>query len=290
MTTITLDQLAHDNRPTQFALLNELVELFTGSPAITHLLVRGSLASGTSDRLSDIDLVVGVHDRQLPLLAENLDALLSSSLGTLLPGWPDTIVAALGGCGWVYLIPHSGHLLQLDLYLAPSTAIASLQQRTGARLLLQRDGAPCTAADTRASTTYLRAAATSSPDARTLLVQSLIIHAMLRKRLLRNQPFIAYDLLGQLHTTLRDLIKITLAPQSRHHGWYHLPDEVGRSPLGRGCLAELEAALAEPSIPTRAQADATVERIWRLAADLVPHAVAALAEAHASYLTYQELA
>ncbi|MBB5939247.1 hypothetical protein [Streptomyces zagrosensis] len=45
----------------------------------------------------------------------NLDALMATAFGTLLPGWRNTIVGNLGGGGCVYLLPHDGHLLQLDL-------------------------------------------------------------------------------------------------------------------------------------------------------------------------------
>nr|WP_307531859.1 nucleotidyltransferase domain-containing protein [Streptomyces umbrinus] len=40
---------------------------------MTHLLVRGSLATGTADRLSDVDLVVAVRDDRLPALIEDIE-------------------------------------------------------------------------------------------------------------------------------------------------------------------------------------------------------------------------
>ncbi|WP_331748683.1 nucleotidyltransferase domain-containing protein [Streptomyces chartreusis] len=129
-----LEELAQAHRPVQLAVLGDLVRALSATTAVTHLLVRGSLATGTADRLSDVDLVVAVRDEKLPALMDSLDALMSTTFGTLLPGWRDTIVGNLGGAGFVYLLPHDGHLLQLDLYLCPTSAVAALRRRIGPRL------------------------------------------------------------------------------------------------------------------------------------------------------------
>ncbi|MEU3958031.1 hypothetical protein AB0F45_38215 [Streptomyces achromogenes] len=71
---LQLAELAEANRPVQLPLLTRVCEMLAASPAVTHLLVRGSLASGTADRLSDVDFVVGVHDRDLPAFASALAA------------------------------------------------------------------------------------------------------------------------------------------------------------------------------------------------------------------------
>ncbi|WUX49896.1 nucleotidyltransferase domain-containing protein (plasmid) [Streptomyces sp. NBC_01435] len=63
--------------------------MLSGVPAVTQLLVRGSLATGTADRLSDVDLVVAVQDERLPVLMASLDAVMSTEFGALLPGWRD---------------------------------------------------------------------------------------------------------------------------------------------------------------------------------------------------------
>lgn len=101
----------------------------------------------------------------------------------------------------------------------------------------------------------------------------MVLHAMLRKRVLRGQEYIAYGLLHHLHETCRDVIRTALVPHSRHHGWYHLPDEVGRTAIGRECLAELTDALCGPPVPTVVQADQAdqaLERIVRLSGRIAP--------------------
>ncbi|MFY4719749.1 nucleotidyltransferase domain-containing protein [Streptomyces sp. LaBMicrA B280] len=288
-----LEELAYAHRPPQLTVLADLVQMLSDVPAVTQLLVRGSLATGTADRLSDVDLVVAVRDDRLLTLMASLDAVMSTEFGALLPGWRDTIVGDLGGAGFVYLLPHDGHLLQLDLYLCPDSAVDALRRRIGPRLLWQEtrtdtgphpDGNAATRAETA---TELARTAAAPADCSTLLVQAMVLHAMLRKRVLRGQEYIAYGLLHQLHATCRDMIRTALVPHSRHHGWYHLPDEVGRTTIGRDCLAELTDALSGPPVPTVAQADQALERIVRLTGRVAPHAVAALSDEITAYRAYQ---
>jgi predicted nucleotidyltransferase len=285
-----LEELAHAHRPAQLAVLGDLVHALSATTAVTHLLVRGSLATGTADRLSDVDLVVAVRDDRLPALMNSLDALMSAAFGTLLPGWRDTIVGNLGGAGFVYLLAHDGHLLQLDLYLCPTSAVSALRRRINPRLLWQGPGSQDTAdADTQARTAQELAHATEAPaDCGQLLVQAMVLHAMLRKRLARGQQYIAYGLRHDLNVTCRDVIRTALVPHSRHHGWYHLPDEVGRTATGRACLAELQEALTSPPVPTVAQADEDLDRIVRLAQRIAPHAVDLLTVEIAAYRAYQQ--
>lgn len=127
-----LDDLARAHRPAQFGLLERAMDLFIASPAVTHLLVRGSLASGTADRLSDVDFIVGVADRDYPELVSVLDPLMSADLAAIMPGWRDTIVGDMGGLGYVYLVPWAGHLQQVDLYTVPASSVSIVQQRTRA--------------------------------------------------------------------------------------------------------------------------------------------------------------
>lgn len=286
-----LEELAQAHRLSQLTVLGDLVHTLSATEAVTHLLVRGSLATGTADRLSDVDLVLAVRDARLPELMDSLDTLMSTTFGTLLPGWRDTIVGDLGGAGFVYLLPHAGHLLQLDLYLCPTSAVEPLRRRIGPRLLWQSaDAQEGTGAHARRETARALARAAAAPaDCGSLLVQAMVLHAMLRKRLARGQQYIAYGLLHDLHATCRDVIRTALVPHSRHHGWYHLPDEVGRTATGRDCLAELTDALSGPPVPTVPQADQALERIVRLARRIAPHAVDALDHEITAYRAYQEV-
>ncbi|MFE9387583.1 hypothetical protein ACFYMO_30845 [Streptomyces sp. NPDC007025] len=281
----TLEEIARAHRPVQLTVLEELVAQFSASRAVTRLLVRGSLAAGTADRLSDVDLVVAVRDTDLTAMADHLDAVLAMTHGALLPGWRDSIVAPdLGGLGYVYLLPQSGHLLQLDLYLCPESAAGQLMQRSGARLLWQASDVRQAARRTRTQAAVEAARRQDAPRTCTeLLVQAVVVHHMLTKRLARGERYIAYGLEQDLHATYRDLVRCALVPHSRHHGWYHLPDEIGRTAVGRECLAELDAALNGPGTPTRTRADGSLERVLAAAARICPAAVESLEPALEAY-------
>jgi predicted nucleotidyltransferase len=284
-----LDQIAAANRPVQLSILDNLITALTQGGAVTHLLVRGSLAAGTADRLSDVDLVVGVRDGRLAELMARLDDLMAVQFGVLLPGWRDTIVGPLGGAGYVYLVPHADQLLQLDLYLCPASGVEQLRGRVDARVLWHNPDPSVNApADRAAGAEALARFADASADCGQLLVQALVLHAMLRKRIHRGQEFIAYELLYLMHTTIRDLTRASLVPHSRHHGWYHLPDEVGRTETGRNALAQLTAALGDAPLPTAEQADRVLNLALDIAVQVAPDAVADLADEIAGYRLYQQ--
>ncbi|MBB5939246.1 hypothetical protein [Streptomyces zagrosensis] len=48
-----IEELTHAHRPVRLAFLGDLTQVLSATTAVTHLLVRGSLATGTADRLSD---------------------------------------------------------------------------------------------------------------------------------------------------------------------------------------------------------------------------------------------
>jgi predicted nucleotidyltransferase len=116
---VTVEDLAVANRPPQFSVMEHLTDLFGRSPAVTHLLVRGSLASGTADRMSDIDFVIAVKDQHFIEFTKALDILMTVEASAIMPGWRDTIVRRMGGIGYVYLAVINGGLLQIDIYVVP---------------------------------------------------------------------------------------------------------------------------------------------------------------------------
>lgn len=287
-TTTALEELAAAHRPEQLVVLETLMGALTMSKAVTHLMVRGSLAAGTADRLSDLDLVVAVRDGQLPEMLDMLDPLMGVLFGALLPGWPDTIVGNLGGTGRVYLLPHSGHLLQLDLYLCPTTAADGLRRHTGARVLWRAPEVPD--ANEHEQQTAARALAhltTTAPNCTGLLVQAIVLHAMLRKRLLRGQLYIAYGLHHQMVETCRDMVRTALVPHSAHHGWYHL-GEIAHTTAGHDCLRDLDAAIRQPAVPTLEQADEALESIVTITERIAPAAADNLAVEITAYRAYQQ--
>ncbi|MFF3729000.1 hypothetical protein ACFYXM_01360 [Streptomyces sp. NPDC002476] len=283
-------ELTEVNRPTQLPLLTRIAGLLSASPAVTHLLVRGSLASGTADRLSDVDFVVGVHDRDLPAFTAALNDLMTVAAGALLPGWRDTIVADLGGIGFVFLVQHEGKLQQVDLYIAPASQITALRRKVGGKMLLERPPAQITTSQIEQAKTHV-AELTAGPRSCTeLLIEHLVLAVLLHKRIQRGQRFVAYAEWHLLHTATKDLIKTALAPTSRFWGWYQLREELALTPIGRACLADLDAAITSPAIPDAADVNADLDRVIALTKRACPNALDGLADALIAYRTYLELA
>ncbi|QNP72195.1 hypothetical protein IAG44_24120 [Streptomyces roseirectus] len=288
-TALRLTELAEANRPSQLPLLTRIAEVLSASPSVTHLLVRGSLASGTADRLSDVDFVVGVHDRDLPVFISALDDLMTVAGGALLPGWRDTIVADLGGAGFVYLVQHEGKLQQVDLYLVPASRIAVLGRTVGGKSLLDRSPVEITPAQVQRARAHLAELAARPRSCAELLIEHLVLAVLLHKRIRRGQRFIAYAEWHLLHTATKDLIKTALAPASAFWGWYRLREDLTRTPIGRSCLADLDAAITSPAVPDAADVDEALDRVITLTARACPHALDGLADAITAYRTYLEL-
>ncbi|MER5492049.1 hypothetical protein [Streptomyces sp. NPDC002490] len=285
-----LAELTEANRPAQLPLLTRIAGLLSASPAVTHLLVRGSLASGTADRLSDVDFVVGVHDRDLPAFTSALNDLMTVAAGALLPGWRDSIVADLGGIGFVFLVQHEGKLQQVDLYIAPASRITALRRKVGGKMLLQRPPQEITTSQIEQAQTQV-AELTARPRSCTeLLIEHLVLAVLLHKRIQRGQRFVAYAEWHLLHTATKDLIKTALAPTSRFWGWYQLREELALTPIGRACLADLDAAITSPAVPDASDVNDALDRVIALTTRACPNALDGLADAITAYRAYLELA
>ncbi|MFI9210354.1 hypothetical protein ACIGW7_19725 [Streptomyces sp. NPDC053253] len=287
---LRLAEVAEANRPAQMSLLTRVAQLLSGSAAVTHLLVRGSLASGTADRLSDVDFVVGVHDRDLPSFTRALDDLMTVAGGALLPGWRDTIVADLGGIGYVFLVQHEGKLHQLDLYIAPASQVSALQRKVVGKMLLDRPPAEITTSQIEQTRSHIAELLARPRTCAELLVEHLVLAVLLHKRIRRGQQYVAYAEWHLFHTATKNLIKAALAPASRYWGWYQLREEIACTPIGRACLADLETAITSPPVPRGADVDAALDRVLALTERACPHALVGLSDAVTAYRTYLELA
>jgi predicted nucleotidyltransferase len=287
----TIDHLARESRPKQFALLDRMAAAFAVSPAVSHLLIRGSLATGTADRMSDVDFVVAVREAEFIRFAGFLDLFMSVEFGTILPCWPDTIVRRMGGLGHVFLLVHEGQLYQTDIYLAPEGAVPTIQAHTGARLLYgdlaQPPGGARIDPDVAA---YVDRELNRPPGCTDLLVEVLVLVQMMRKRIKRGQQFVVYSEHFLLTTAVKELIKKALTPTSAHWGWYHLDEEIGVTPTGRTCLAKLATLINRPPVRTLEELADVFRRIEHIAELAVPEALELLAPAVAAYKQYLELA
>ncbi len=286
---VTVNDLALENRPRQFSLVERAASVFSQSPSVTHLSVRGSLATGTADRMSDIDFVVGIDDAKFCSFLQILDALMVTELGAILPGWRDTIVGKLGGLGYVYLVASDGKLYQIDLYVAPDSCVADIQRRTNARLLLTAPPQGGIASPEEDPSGFIEGRLAMSQSTSELLVEILVLAQMMRKRIIRGQHFVIYSETHLLMTAVKNLIREALAPTSRHWGWYHLHDEIGALPSGPACLEDLSVLIASPPIRTQDALRSVVERIIRIVKRVAPETIEHLDPSVETYRRYLDL-
>lgn len=277
MSTDMLASIAEANRPEQFTILDKAVGLLSASPAVSHLMVRGSFADGTSDRLSDIDLVVGVREADYADFATCQDALIGAAFCQLLPGWPDTIVPPFGGVGWVHLIQHQGTLHQLDLYVAPSARIDEVRARTrGQVIYTDAEATEPATQETERAAAFVSSVRESQPTPENLITELLVLAHMIRKRLARGQRFMAYKEGYQFTDAARGLARTGLAPRTEFLRWYHLEETLGETPLGRQCLALLRELTDLPTVPDTTSLSRMLDIALRLAALAAPGALAGL--------------
>lgn len=283
-----LDELTKVNRPDQFGLLEQATELLTASATVTHLFVRGSLAYGTADRLSDVDFIVCVEDGVFAEFVSVLDALVCADLGGILPGWRDTIVGDMGGLGYVYLVGWVGRLQQVDLYVLPSSKVRGVRERTVARPIFVRDPDGTYESDPNVAPFVSRSLIAHRSCAE-LLIETLVVGYLIRKRITRGQVLVAYSEVYLFNTAVKNLVKAALAPNSRYYGWYQLREEIGSTPIGKACLRDLGALISAPAIPTAETLAEGLDRVIAIAERAAPEAVESLRPAIDAYLHYLEL-
>ncbi|MGA9310280.1 MAG: hypothetical protein WBV74_07900 [Pseudonocardiaceae bacterium] len=288
MNHTVLDQLTKINQPDQFGLLKRAAEVLTASTAVTHLLVRGSLAFGTADRLSDVDFVVGVEDGVFAEFVAVLDALVSAELSGILPGWQDSIVGDMGGLGYVYLVGWAGRLQQLDLYVVPATKVAGVHEHTMAQPIFVHNIDSAYESDPNVAP-FVSRSLIEPRSCADLLIETLVVGYLIRKRITRGQEFIAYSEAYLFNAAVKNLIKAALASTSRYYGWYQLREEIGSTPIGKACLRDLGALISAPAIPTVETLAEGLGRVVAIAERAAPEAVDCLRPAIDAYLYYVEL-
>jgi hypothetical protein len=240
--------------------------------------------------MSDIDFIIGVVDAEFAVFSSVLDALMSTELGAIFPGWHDTIVRDLGGLGYVYLVTSGNNLYQIDAYLTPASQAAEARRRSRARVIYTRpysDTEPRTGTPIRQFIDTQRSRTRSCSE---LLVEILVLAHMISKRIRRRQHFIRFAQTNLLLEAVKDLIKSALAPASVSWGWYHLEEEVGATPLGQRCLDDLSGLISSSAIDTADALVDTVHLVLRIARRAAPQSVEALGPALGSYLHYLESA
>jgi hypothetical protein len=288
---LTIDELARASRPQQFALLGHAGEAFRTGVYVSHLLVRGSLATGTADRMSDVDFVIGVRDGDFKQFVGALDLFMTVELGAILPGWRDTIVSRMGGLGYVFLVASDGGLYQIDTYVVPESVIPAVQVRTGARVLFgDVAGKPEDAEHGSDVAQFVERELNRPLTCSDLVVEILVLIQMMRKRIKRGQRFVVYSETFLLLSAVKELVKKALSPTSTFWGWYNLDEEIGVTSTGRACLDELVTLIDQPPIRTLDALASAFRRIEGIIGLAAPESLDAFRPAVDAYKHYLDLA
>jgi hypothetical protein len=216
----------------QAAILQDVKNILADKPWSQELLLRGSLARGSGDAESDVDLVVIIAERELDKGLNDLACILPQSFPGRLPPWFDTLVRDFGGVGLVYLLEiGEGNWGELDVYALPESRRHQLIEHEPTRSLWRRcspqnrlDAMP---ADVDGARQHYRKLAISDPLQAVLACYVAIF--LLRKRLLRGNRFQIFADTYAAALSVRDLIIFTCYPDRPEHGWYGLEEVTERS-------------------------------------------------------------
>lgn len=287
MESVTIDDLARASQPPQFALMDRLAQLFAEGACVTSLLVRGSLATGRADRLSDVDFVIGVRDADFVPFVRALDAFMAVEAGAILPGWRDTIVRRMGGLGYVYLTASGGRLHQVDIYAVPGSLIPAVQEKTDARLLYGDASARAGPEGVNKTVAAFVDSELERPQGCSdNFIETLILIQMIHKRIRRGQYFAAYGETYLLMNAVKNYIKAVLVPTSSHWGWYHLEEDLGSTATGTACLSDLADLISSPPVRSVERLEHMFQRIEGIIRRSGAEDLASLAPALAAYKHY----
>jgi predicted nucleotidyltransferase len=216
----------------QAAILQDVKNILVNRPWSQELLLRGSLARGSGDAQSDVDLVVIIAEGEFDKGVTDLACTLPRSLPGRLPPWFDTLVRDFGGVGLVYLLEiGEENWGELDLYVLPESCRCRLIEHERARSLWRRCSPPdrfdAVSANVGAARQHYGKLAISDPLQAVLACYLAIF--LLRKRLLRGNRLQIFADTYAAALPVRDLIILTCYPDRPEHGWYGLEKVIERS-------------------------------------------------------------
>jgi predicted nucleotidyltransferase len=210
------------NKPKQFELISDLKNHFLSNINISELLIRGSIAEGTCDRLSDIDFVIACRDDSYIDLVESLDEFLNSKFDILFPGWYDSIVPDFGGLGFVYLLFYDSKIYQLDVYVLPNSQVSSMKKRILVKSIFKNNNISQINTPAEKNIDFCKRFSKNGDITENIFIESLIIGFLVYKRIHRSQYFLNFCETKILLNSYKNLIRSRYDPKYLQYGWYKL--------------------------------------------------------------------
>lgn len=252
-------------RPT----LDKLVERLATKPWTRDVLLRGSLARGQEDAVSDLDVVVTVDASDFADSVRDLARGLPLETGARMAPWVDGLVRDFGGLGFVYLLEVSpGRWGQIDVYVLPHDHRMGLLGHGPVLTMWSRQCATTrpSAGDLDVDRYRHERISAALRDCGQALMGCYVATFLLRKRLERGQGTQTFADTYLLAQAVRDLLVVSCHPQRPEHGWHGLGEVIRRSPEP----AEAQRAFAvftsefEPKSAPLATRVAALELLTRL--------------------------
>jgi hypothetical protein len=212
------------------AVLNDLRNTLLDRKWSRDILLRGSLARGSGDSESDIDLVVTVAEQEFDAAIHDLSCVLPASLPGRLPPWLDGLVRDFGGIGFLYLLRVNEQKWgQIDVYLLPHGRRRRLLDQEFVLSLSPRyspDGGDDSMVDVARS----RYQQLATRDLQQALLACYVAIFLLRKRIIRRDRLQIFADTYAAAQCLRDFVVLACYPDRREHGWHGLAKVAERSP------------------------------------------------------------
>lgn len=214
---------------------------------IQQIIQRGSFANGGADCASDIDLVFVIDDEYLESLIVQLDSWVATCFTLVYPtGWVDTIVPDFGGIGFVYIGHSQGMLVQLDLYITPSSWSKRIREFQEKIVLFDALEKRSASADKRIAKDFI----TQKIELRNTQVEAifefLLLTVVLAKQIFRRRPTLAVKYRYALIEALARLIRLAYTPERESYGMYEWKKDLERfnSPV----IKTFESSITEINI------------------------------------------
>jgi predicted nucleotidyltransferase len=214
-------------------ILQDFRKILADRPWSRDIFLRGSLARGTEDPESDIDLAVTVADDKFEAALDDLSHALPPALGGRLPPWLDGLVRDFGGIGLVYLLQVAERKWgQVDIYLLPHGRRHRLLEHEPTTLSLLAPDVPGRTRDlTESHVDAVRRSheQLAAQDLQQAVLACYVATFLLRKRLIRRDRLQTFADTYATAKCVRDLIVLACYPDRREHGWHGLPKVAERS-------------------------------------------------------------
>lgn len=255
-------------------ILQDFREILADKPWSCDLFLRGSLARGSEDPESDIDLAVTVAEDKFEAAIDDLSYALPLALGGRLPPWLDGLVRDFGGIGLVYLLQVTTRKWgQVDIYLLPhSRRQRMLEHELTTLPLLTHDvrGRTCHSTDDRLDVFRRHREQLAAQDLQQAVLACYVATFLLRKRLIRRDRLQTFADTYATAKCVRDLVVLACYPDRREHGWHGLSKVAERSPDPALVLKALSTFTKQDVLQQPPELSSRVSALEEIVAMLAP--------------------